>query len=107
VIVNIRTGTVRIHWLAYLCVLILLAATCLQAVHSCGPQLDSGTAGWHARNASAGFCVVCLRGQTATIAFPPILFSVILIAARPALQEIGTACRLVTFQLHVRPPPVL
>ena len=52
-------------------------------------------------------CDLPAIAQAATVVFPPGLFVTILTPAQVSFVLINTVRRLVSFQVHVRPPPVL
>ncbi len=107
---NILTKTARGKSLPLLCIALLLAAVLVQAMHFCGPQLNSSQSGphWRAETPNSTLCLTCLLSQSVATAVLAIVFSSI--RRQPVLVSpvrMRPRSFLQSFQLYVRPPPAL
>ncbi|MGA8492718.1 MAG: hypothetical protein WB711_20010 [Terriglobales bacterium] len=107
---NIHTKTGAAKWLAPLCIALLLVATVAQAAHFCGFRsfdLDDGTQ-LRADSPATTLCLTCLMAQSVAAIVLSITFSSVF-RRRLLFSPLRMRPRsfLSSFQLYVRPPPVL
>lgn len=107
---NYLTKTAGAKWLAPLCIALLLVASVAQAAHFCGFQsLDlGGGAQLRAESPNTTLCLTCLMAQSVAALVLSITFSS---AFRRRLRisrlQIHPRPFLESFQLYVRPPPIV
>jgi hypothetical protein len=107
---NILTKTNGAKWLAYLAVALLLVATVAQAAHFCGFQsLDlHGSTQVRPDSPNTTLCMTCLMAQSVAAIVLSISFcSVFRRRARVSPLQMRPRPFLASFQLYVRPPPIL
>ncbi|MGB6677830.1 MAG: hypothetical protein WBE44_14135 [Terriglobales bacterium] len=107
---GILTKTAGAKWLALLCVTLLLLATVAQAAHFCSLQsfdLTDGTQ-FRADSPNATLCLICLMAQSvAAIVLSVVFSSVFRRRLQVSLPQMDPRPFLESFQLYVRPPPIV
>ncbi len=97
------------RWGCGICILVLLAASLMQATHCCNPRaLDNGTEGITFLSAAPpALCLTCLMAQSSGVVMLFAIFGSLLVAARrPGLATPRLRVLCECFRLDVRPPPV-
>ena len=93
----------------YGCLALLLFASTLQVVHTCGSQASDVQVSVEAQSAPASVspCLACILQAAPAILVIAILLSGFAVQARPVLVQFRPRVLLSSFQLDVRPPPVV
>lgn len=106
---SVATRLIPSRLVVLACLGLLLFATTLQAVHTCGSQSSEVHASIEAKavNTGASPCMVCMLQVAAVILVLTVLSSDLVVRTRAALVQVRPRVLLSSFRLDVRPPPVL